>query len=103
MFDVTEKVTEALKNALILAGLDKSDCARVMNGAQIYGDHGLLDSVGLVRLIGGVSLGFEDLGVDMFDMLEALDANPADVFIDKASIIAFTTRVLTEVMAEQGA
>ncbi|MEP4199144.1 MAG: hypothetical protein ABJL99_26255 [Aliishimia sp.] len=101
MFDVTAKVTEALGNALTLAGLSKDECSQVMNGAQIYGDDGLLDSVGLVRLIGGVSLGFEDLGVDMFDMLEALDANPADVFADKASIIAFTTNVLNEMLEEQ--
>ncbi|MGJ8628486.1 MAG: hypothetical protein ACSHXB_16110 [Sulfitobacter sp.] len=103
MFDVTAKVTEALSNALTLAGLSKEDSARVMNGAQIYGDNGLLDSVGLVRLIGGVSLGFEDLGVDMFDMLEMLDENPAEVFTDKASIIEFTSRALSEVLLEQQA
>ncbi len=100
MFDITAKVTEALRNALTLAGLDRDEVARVMAGGQIYGDNGVLDSMGLVRLIGGVSLGFEDLGVDMFDMLEALDSNPAEVFADKASIIAFTTRVLGEVLAE---
>ena len=100
MLDVTAKVTDALRNALIMTGLGKDDIAHVMAGGQIYGERGLLDSMGLVRLIGGVSLGFEDLGLDMFDMLEALDANPGEVFADKASIVAFTSRVVAEVLAE---
>ena len=100
MFDITAKVTDALKNALVMTGLGKEDIAQIMDGHEIYGDQGLLDSMGLVRLIGGVSLGFEDLGLDMFDMLEALDANPAEVFADTTSIIRFTSRVVAEVLAE---
>lgn len=100
MLDVTAKVTEALRNALIMTGLGKDDIAHAMSGGQIYGERGLLDSLGLVRLIGGVSLGFEDLGLDMFDMLEVLDANPSEVFADKESIIAFTSRVVSEVLED---
>jgi hypothetical protein len=101
VYDVTAKVSEALSNALVMAGLGRQDVIDVMAGGQIYGENGLLDSVGLVRLIGGITLGFEDLGIDMFDMLEALDANPAEVFTDKANIMAFTTRVLSEVLQER--
>jgi hypothetical protein len=101
VFDATARVTCALNNALIMTGLSRDEVAAVMVGGPIYGERGVLDSMGLVRLIGGVSLGFEDLGVDMFDMLEALDSNPAEVFADKASIVAFTTRVLTEVLSER--
>lgn len=100
MLDVTPKVTDALQQALVMTGLDRTDIARAMDGASIYGERGMLDSMGLVRLIGGVSLGFEDLGIDMFDMLEALDANPAEVFADRPSIVAFASRVLGDLLVE---
>ena len=100
MYDIQAKVTEALSNAMIMSGLPKRDITNVMNGATIYGDDGVLDSVGLVRLIGGVSVGFEDLGIDMFDMLEEMAANPAEVFSTKASILEFTSRVLQDALLE---
>ncbi|WP_429933056.1 hypothetical protein [Agrobacterium vitis] len=99
MYDVTAKVSDAL----VMAGLGKEQIARAMAGGQIYGNTGVLDSLGLVRLIGGISIGFEELGIDMFDMLEALDANPAEVFTDVPSIVRFTQSVLTSVLAERSA
>lgn len=98
MYDVRAKVVDAL----VMAGVSKEHIAEIRNGAQIYGEGGILDSIGLVRLIGGVSLGFEDLGIDMFDMLESLDMEAATAFSDMKSIVEFTERVLSEKMSEVG-
>lgn len=103
MYDIEAKALEALKNAMIMSGLPKRDIANVLGGAMIYGETGLLDSVGLVRFIGGVSVGFEDLGIDMFDMLEEMAANPAEVFASKDSILAFITPILQDALAEPAA
>lgn len=83
-----------IDDALIMAGLSSAQVSLIKAGAPIFGDAGQLDSLGLVRLISAVSTGFEDVGVDMFDMMFDLDVEAIDAFATRDTIHAFLTRVV---------
>lgn len=89
-----QEIYTRIDDALTMAGLHSKQVAEIQAGAQIYGDTGMVDSLGLVRLISAVSTGFEDMGVDMFDMMAELDDEAIEIFADRASIHAFLVRAL---------
>lgn len=96
MTDIYTRIDEAL----IMTGLSTKQVVAIQAGAPIYGDNGQLDSLGLVRLISAVSTGFEDQGVDMFDMMTELDVEAIEAFASRESIHAFLTRVLASRQTE---
>lgn len=96
MTDIYSRIDEALT----MAGLHPTQIASIRAGGTIYGEDGQVDSLGLVRLISAVSTGFEDLGVDMFDMMADLDVEAVEAFADRDSIHSFLARVLAQRPAE---
>ncbi len=95
-----QNVYARIDDALIMAGLPASQITQIKAGAEIYGDNGLIDSLGLVRLISAVSTGFEDMGVDMFDMMAELDVEAVEAFANRESIYAFLARILPAQLQE---
>lgn len=91
MTDIYTRIDEAM----IMSGLTSSQIKAIQDGAPIFGDNGQLDSLGLVRLISAVSSNFQDLEVDMFDMMEDLDVEAVDAFANRESIHAFVSRFVT--------
>lgn len=91
----TETLDRKIAEAMEMAGLSARNIAAAQAGATVYGDDGMIDSLGLVRLIGAISGSLEEHGVDMFDMLQALDVQAVDAFASFASIRAFLDQVLT--------
>lgn len=92
MTDVKARILEALT----MAGLGASDIAAVRAGTPIYGDEGVVDSLGLVRVVSAVSTGFEDRGVDMFDLLLECDLDAAAAFSTLPAIEAFIGQALAD-------
>lgn len=90
MIDIYARIDDALA----MSGLKPAQIAAIKSGAPIYGDTGQVDSLGLVRLISAVSTGFQELDIDMFDMMADLDVEAIDAFADRESIHAFLTRFL---------
>lgn len=88
MTDIYTRIDEAM----VISGLKPAQIEAIIAGAPIYGDSGQVDSLGLVRLISAVSSSFEDIGVDMFDMMADLDVEAVEAFADRASIHAFVSR-----------
>lgn len=91
---------DKIDDAMIMSGLTAQQVNQARAGAAIFGDNGLLDSLGLVRLISAVSTSFEDVGIDMFDMLVDLDVEAVEAFASRQSIHDFLTRVVGSKMAE---
>ncbi|WGW04521.1 hypothetical protein [Tropicibacter oceani] len=92
MTDIYSRIDEAL----LMCGLQPAQVVAIKAGAPIYGDNGQVDSLGLVRLISAVSTGFQDMGVDMFDMMADLDVEAIEAFADRDSIHAFLMRFLKD-------
>jgi hypothetical protein len=92
---ITETLDRKIAEAMLMAGLSARLVEAARAGATVYGDDGMIDSLGLVRLIGAMSGSLEEHGVDMFDMLQALDVQAVDAFASFASIRAFLDQVLT--------
>lgn len=90
MIDIYSRIDEALA----MSGLQPAQLAAIKAGAPIYGEAGQVDSLGLVRLISAVSTGFQELDIDMFDMMADLDVEAIEAFADRESIHAFLTRFL---------
>ena len=90
MTDLYSRIDEAF----IMAGLQPQQISAIQSGAPIFGDNGQVDSLGLVRLISAVSSSFDDMGVDMFDMMADLDVEAVDAFASRETVHAFLTRVL---------
>lgn len=88
--DLNSKIAEAM----VIAGLSRHDIAKIDAGHQIFGEAGLIDSLCLVRLISAISSGFEELDIDMFDMLVELDVEAIDAFASKATLLAFLERIV---------
>ena len=88
-------VRARILDALAMAGLSSSEIAAVKGGTPIYGDAGIVDSLGLVRLVSAVSSSFEDFGVDMFDLLLEFDLEAASAFATLPAIEGFLGRALT--------
>ena len=93
---ITQTLDRKIAEAMVMAGLTPRHVAEAQAGAAVYGHDGMLDSLGLVRLIGAMSGSLEEHGVDMFDMLQALDVEAVDAFASFASIRTFLGRVLAE-------
>lgn len=93
-------VRTRILDALAMAGLSPSEITAVKGGTPIYGDAGIVDSLGLVRLVSAVSSSFEDLGVDMFDLLLEFDLEAASAFATLPAIEGFLSRTLGSPAAE---
>lgn len=82
-----------ISDAMVMAGLSRSEIGKINEGHQIFGEAGLIDSLRLVRLISAISTSFEELNIDMFDMMVELDVEAIDAFAFKSNLVAFLERV----------
>ena len=85
-----------INDAMVMAGLSRGEITKINNGDQIFGKAGLIDSLRLVRLISAVSTGFEELDIDMFDMMVELDVEAIDAFAYRSNLVAFLERVTAD-------
>lgn len=85
-----------INDALIMAGLSRPEIRKINDGATIFGSAGLLDSLRLVRLVSAISTGFEELDIDIFDMMVELDVETIDAFASRDTLLAFLERVVAE-------
>lgn len=91
---------QQIQNALVMVGLHQEQITNIQNGAPIVGDLGVLDSLGLVRLISALGAELEDQDIDLFDLLHDMDVSPDQAFSSHASISQFLRQVTLAPVAE---
>jgi hypothetical protein len=93
MLDLVPKIRSALGNI----GLDAESITSVMAGGELYGDQGVLDSLDFVRFVSELSHVLENSRIDLFALIETLDANLSAAFQSVHTLSGYLRDALTEV------
>lgn len=74
-------------------GIGESRIQTVMNGAELFGRTGILNSLELVQFIAELS---EASGLDVFEFMEGLDVSQTNIFSNITELTGFLTNRLSK-------
>lgn len=92
MADFTQVINRALGNI----GIAPQNIADAMNGGELYGGNGILDSLDFVRFISELTQLLESVQLDLFELVERLDSGLAGTFQSVQGLAAYLAQSLQE-------
>ena len=89
----------AIKQALRNIGLDSQRVTTAVNGGELYGEAGVLDSLDFVRFISELTQQLDGIEVDVFELVENLDENLPGAFRSIEALSLHLQKTACEVTA----